>query len=110
MIIVTVTPGIRFAESKADDQTRVATPAVANIMGSDYIVVGRPITEAENSIEAYNRCKKDFTEPVTDEEEIAKAKEFINDLKKRVKSSNDEIHTSPNPVEKSLARTLNNKN
>lgn len=83
---VTVTPGIRFADAKKDDQTRIATPACANIMGSDYIVVGRPITQAEDSIKAYNRCKRDFTEPVKDEEEIENAKNYIKDLKDKVKS------------------------
>ncbi len=78
---VTVTPGIRFKDSKKDDQARVATPACANIMGSDYIVVGRPITQAEDPIEAYNRCKKEFTEPVTDPAEIENAKAFIEYLK-----------------------------
>lgn len=78
---ITVTPGIRFADSKKDDQERVATPACANIMGSDYIVVGRPITKADDVVAAYNRCKKDFTEKVTDEAEIANAKKYIEDLK-----------------------------
>lgn len=78
---ITVTPGIRFADSKKDDQERVATPACANIMGSDYIVVGRPIIEAEDVVAAYNRCKKDFTEKVTDEVEIENAKKYIEDLK-----------------------------
>lgn len=44
----------------------MATPAHANKIGSDYIVVGRQITEAENVIEAYNKCKRDFTEKVAD--------------------------------------------
>lgn len=88
---VTVTPGIRFADAKKDDQTRIATPACANIMGSDYIVVGRPITQAEDSIKAYNRCKRDFTEPVRDEEEIENAKNYIKDLKDKVKSPSDVV-------------------
>ena len=86
---VTVTPGIRFSDSKKDDQTRIATPACANIMGSDYIVVGRPITAAEDSIASYNRCKKDFTEHVTDEVEIENAKSYIKGLKEETKSPSD---------------------
>jgi len=57
---LTVTPGIRFKDNEKGDQKRVATPEIANIMGSDYIVVGRPITEAKNPVEAYKRCKKIF--------------------------------------------------
>lgn len=57
---LTVTPGVRFAESAADDQKRVMTPARAKEAGSDYIVVGRPITRAENPVEAYRRCVKEF--------------------------------------------------
>lgn len=57
---MTVTPGIRFADSKADDQVRVTDPAKAREIGSDYIVVGRPITAAEDPVAAYNRCMKDF--------------------------------------------------
>lgn len=57
---ITVTPGIRFADSAADDQVRVMTPAKAREIGSDYIVVGRPITKAENPLEAYKRCCREF--------------------------------------------------
>jgi orotidine-5'-phosphate decarboxylase len=56
----TVTPGIRFADSAADDQRRVMTPAKARLGGSDYIVVGRPITRAEDPVAAYRRCVKEF--------------------------------------------------
>ena len=57
---ITVTPGIRFEDSAADDQKRVMTPARAREAGSDYIVVGRPITAAERPIDAYVRCKEEF--------------------------------------------------
>ena len=57
---VTLTPGIRFADSGADDQERIATPAYAKSMGTEFIVVGRPITRAENPVEVYERCKADF--------------------------------------------------
>ena len=57
---VTVTPGIRFADSAADDQVRVMTPAKAREIGSDYIVVGRPITQAEDPVAAYRRCVAEF--------------------------------------------------
>lgn len=57
---VTVTPGIRFADSQKGDQKRVMTPAEANKIGSDYIVVGRPITQAEDVVSAYERCCKEF--------------------------------------------------
>jgi len=57
---LTVTPGIRFADSAADDQSRVTTPEQARKNGSDYIVVGRPITSADDPEQAYNRCVKDF--------------------------------------------------
>ncbi len=56
----TVTPGIRFADAAADDQTRVMTPEKARLGGSDYIVVGRPITAAENPVAAYRRCMNEF--------------------------------------------------
>ncbi len=57
---LTVTPGIRFADSDVGDQVRVTTPAKAREIGSDYIVVGRPITAAKNPAEAYSRCVKEF--------------------------------------------------
>jgi orotidine-5'-phosphate decarboxylase len=57
---LTMTPGVRFADSAADDQSRVTTPARARELGSDYIVVGRPITQAPDPVSAYLRCKKEF--------------------------------------------------
>lgn len=57
---MTVTPGIRFADSEKGDQSRVTTPAKARELGSNYIVVGRPITAAVDPVEAYERCLKDF--------------------------------------------------
>lgn len=57
---LTVTPGIRFAEGAVGDQQRVTTPAKAREIGSDYIVVGRPITSAEDPVSAYRRCAADF--------------------------------------------------
>ena len=59
---LTVTPGIRFESSAADDQKRVMTPAQAREAGSDYIVVGRPVTAAERPIDAYTRCREEFLE------------------------------------------------
>ena len=56
----TVTPGIRFADAKADDQVRITTPAKAREIGSDYIVVGRPITQAEDPVAAYRSCVSEF--------------------------------------------------
>ena len=56
----TVTPGIRFADSAADDQSRVMTPEKARLGGSDYIVVGRPITRAADPVAAYRRCVREF--------------------------------------------------
>ena len=56
----TITPGVRFADGDVGDQKRVATPAKAREWGSDYIVVGRPITQAEDPVAAYRRCVKDF--------------------------------------------------
>ena len=55
---ITVTPGIRFADAAADDQVRITTPAKAREIGSDFIVVGRPITAAADPVAAYNRCLK----------------------------------------------------
>ena len=58
---LTVTPGIRFAGSDAGDQVRITTPQRARELGSDYIVVGRPITQAEDPVEAYRRAVREFT-------------------------------------------------
>lgn len=55
-----VTPGIRFADAASDDQVRITTPLKARTMGSDFIVVGRPITAAEDPVAAYNRCVNEF--------------------------------------------------
>ncbi len=57
---VTVTPGVRFADGDVGDQKRVMTPAAAKEIGSDYIVVGRPITAAEDPVAAYERCVAEF--------------------------------------------------
>lgn len=57
---MTVTPGIRFADASKDDQVRITTPARAREIGSDYIVVGRPVTAADNPVAAYERCCKEF--------------------------------------------------
>ena len=57
---VTVTPGVRFADGDIGDQKRVMTPAQAKVIGSDYIVVGRPITAAEDPVAAYERCLAEF--------------------------------------------------
>lgn len=57
---IAVTPGIRFADSAADDQVRITTPSRAREIGSDFIVVGRPITASENPVEAYRRCRTEF--------------------------------------------------
>jgi len=55
-----VTPGIRFADAAADDQVRITTPARAREIGSDFIVVGRPITAADDPVAAYQRCINEF--------------------------------------------------
>ena len=57
---ITVTPGVRFADGDKGDQVRVMTPAQAKEIGSDYIVVGRPITAADDPVKAYRRCVAEF--------------------------------------------------
>ena len=57
---LTVTPGIRFSDGTAGDQVRITTPAKAKEIGSDYIVVGRPITAAEDPVAAYRKCVREF--------------------------------------------------
>ena len=57
---LTVTPGVRFAGGEVGDQKRVMTPAAAKEIGSDYIVVGRPITAAPDPVAAYERCVAEF--------------------------------------------------
>ena len=57
---LTVTPGVRFAGGEVGDQVRVTTPALARQIGSDYIVVGRPITQAADPVAAYERCLAEF--------------------------------------------------
>lgn len=59
---LTVTPGVRFADGDKGDQKRVMTPAQAKEIGSDYIVVGRPITAAEDPVAAYERCVREFVD------------------------------------------------
>ena len=59
---LTVTPGVRFDDATKGDQSRIATPARAKELGSDYIVVGRPITAAEDPVAAYNRCVAEFVD------------------------------------------------
>ena len=57
---LTVTPGVRFSDADAGDQARITTPAGARALGSDYIVVGRPITGADDPVATYRRCVKEF--------------------------------------------------
>lgn len=57
---LTLTPGVRFADGEVGDQVRVTTPAKARELGSDYIVVGRPITQAADPVQAYHRCIREF--------------------------------------------------
>ena len=57
---LTITPGIRFADGEVGDQSRVTTPEKAKALGSDYIVVGRPITQAKDPVAAYERCLAEF--------------------------------------------------
>ena len=59
---LTVTPGVRFADGDVGDQARVTTPEKAKQLGSDYIVVGRPITKAEDPVAAYKRCMSEFVD------------------------------------------------
>ena len=59
---MTVTPGVRFADGDVGDQVRVTTPERAREIGSDFIVVGRPITAADDPVAAYERCMKEFAE------------------------------------------------
>jgi orotidine-5'-phosphate decarboxylase len=59
---LTVTPGVRFADGDIGDQKRVMTPAAAKAIGSDYIVVGRPITAADDPVAAYRRCVAEFVD------------------------------------------------
>lgn len=59
---LTVTPGVRFADGDAGDQSRITTPEKAKQLSSDYIVVGRPITRAEDPVAAYNRCVLEFVD------------------------------------------------
>ncbi len=59
---LTITPGVRFADGDIGDQKRVMTPAEAKKIGSDYIVVGRPITAAEDPVAAYMRCINEFVD------------------------------------------------
>ncbi len=59
---LTVTPGVRFADGEVGDQVRVMTPEEAKRIGSDYIVVGRPITKAQDPVAAYERCVREFVD------------------------------------------------
>lgn len=59
---LTVTPGVRFADGEKGDQKRVMTPAEAKKIGSDYIVVGRPITAAADPVASYERCVEEFVD------------------------------------------------
>lgn len=59
---VTVTPGVRFADGEIGDQKRVMTPEQAKVIGSDYIVVGRPVTQAVDPVAAYKRCVREFVD------------------------------------------------
>ena len=71
---LTVTPGIRFPESAVDDQVRITDPAKARELGSDFIVVGRPITAAPDPVAAYQRCVNEFCQ---DEEFLYNPSSFI---------------------------------
>lgn len=71
---LTVTPGIRFADAAKDDQVRITTPAMARELGSDFIVVGRPVTAAADPVAAYQRCINEFLQ---DEEFMYNPSTFI---------------------------------
>lgn len=71
---LTVTPGIRFKDSATDDQVRITDPSKARELGSDYIVVGRPITAASDPVSAYQKCVNEF---LKDEEFIYNPSNFI---------------------------------
>jgi orotidine-5'-phosphate decarboxylase len=60
--LISVTPGIRFADNTKDDQKRVTTPSLAKELGSTYIVVGRSITQAKSPLKAYKKCLEDFVQ------------------------------------------------
>ena len=74
MDFLTVTPGIRFKDSSVDDQVRVTDPAMARELGSDFIVVGRPITASSDPVAAYQKCVADFLQ---DEEFVYNPSTFI---------------------------------
>jgi orotidine-5'-phosphate decarboxylase len=59
---ITVTPGVRFADGEVGDQVRITTPERAKEIGTDFIVVGRPITQAADPVAAYKRCMAEFAE------------------------------------------------
>ena len=63
---LTVTPGIRLEKEKTDDQTRIATPEKAAKLGSHYIVVGRPITQAKDPVKAYKNIKKSWQKALSE--------------------------------------------
>ena len=87
---ITVTPGVRFDFYSKDDQSRIATPICANIMGGDYIVVGRPITRANDPLKEYELYKAGFTQKITCTYEIEKAKKYIESIKNKYYSVNGE--------------------
>ncbi|MDE5586913.1 MAG: orotidine 5'-phosphate decarboxylase, partial [Bacilli bacterium] len=88
---LTITPGIRFIDSMEDDQTRIATPYCANEMGTNAIVVGRPITDAADSVKAYERCKEEFVEGIGSKEEIENAKVYISNIRDKMLEPADAV-------------------
>ena len=88
---ITITPGIRFNTYSKNDQSRVTTPTIANILGADYIVVGRPITQSSTVAMSYNRCKNDFTKRVKSKKELENAKEYIASLNKESNLSAEDV-------------------